>query len=102
MGRTHDITISGFDLDRIEAEAREYKARWNKACDEQGWLMLEVDSWRYRAEAATGILSRWMEWARAHGHLEHAAGIVTDTRDILSNVSRQESPGKLGSTGESK
>ena len=31
------------------------------------------------------LLARWLEWARAHGHLEHAAGIVADTWDILSN-----------------
>ena len=66
--------------------AEQLEKDWNKACDEQRWLMLEVDSWRYRAEAATGVLSRWMEWARAHGHLEHAAGIAADTRDILSNI----------------
>jgi hypothetical protein len=33
--------------------------------------------------AATSILARWLEWARAHGHLEHAAGIVADTRAML-------------------
>jgi hypothetical protein len=35
-------------------------------------------------EAATRILARWLEWARAHGHLEHAAGIVADTREVLT------------------
>ena len=59
MGRTHDIIISGFDLDRIEAENNRMK----------------------------NLLLKWLEWARAHGHLEHAAGIVADTRDILSNAS---------------
>jgi hypothetical protein len=56
--------------------------------------MLKVDSWRYSAAAATGLLSRWMEWARAHGHLEHAAGIVADTRAILSNAVITESSPK--------
>jgi hypothetical protein len=30
MGRTHDVSISGFDLDRIEASAR----YWKKKADE--------------------------------------------------------------------
>jgi hypothetical protein len=38
-----------------------------------------------KQDRAQVLLSRWMEWARAHGHLEHAAGIAADTRDILSN-----------------
>jgi hypothetical protein len=29
------------------------------------------------------LLARWLEWARMHGHLEHAAGIVADTRVML-------------------
>jgi hypothetical protein len=29
------------------------------------------------------LLARWLEWARAHGHLDHAAGIADDTREIL-------------------
>ena len=29
------------------------------------------------------LLARWLEWARMHGHLDHAAGIVADTREIL-------------------
>jgi hypothetical protein len=28
-------------------------------------------------------LAKWIEWARIHGHLDHAAGIVADTREIL-------------------
>jgi len=31
MGRSHDITISGFDLDRIEAEARYWRIRAERA-----------------------------------------------------------------------
>jgi len=33
MGRTHDVTISGFDLDRIEAELRKAISERNKARD---------------------------------------------------------------------
>jgi hypothetical protein len=43
----------------------------------------EVDAcqkWR----AARDCLILWREWARAHGHLEHAAGIVSRTNDILT------------------
>lgn len=35
---------------------------------------------------AFGIIKRWLEWARAHGHLEHAAGIVCDSRELIANV----------------
>ena len=31
------------------------------------------------------IIERWLEWARAHGHLEHAEGIVKDSRDLIAN-----------------
>jgi hypothetical protein len=29
-------------------------------------------------------LAKWIEWSRMHGHLAHDAGIVADTREILS------------------
>ena len=32
-------------------------------------------------------LAKWQAWARMHGHLEHAAGIAADTREILSENS---------------
>jgi len=44
------------------------------------------------------LLARWLEWARAHGHLDHAAGIADDTRKILPpqllfpNVKSEGSP----------
>ena len=31
------------------------------------------------------IIERWLEWARAHGHLEHAEGIVRDSRELIAN-----------------
>jgi len=27
------------------------------------------------------IIERWLEWARMHGHLEHAEGVVKDSRE---------------------
>lgn len=30
-------------------------------------------------------LAKWLEWARMHGHLEHAAGIADETRIHLSS-----------------
>jgi len=32
------------------------------------------------------IIERWLEWARMHGHLEHAEGIVNDSRDLIANA----------------
>lgn len=29
-------------------------------------------------------LAKWIEWARMHGHLEHAAGIADDSRRLIS------------------
>ena len=32
------------------------------------------------------IIERWLEWARMHGHLEHAEGIVKDSREWIANA----------------
>ena len=32
------------------------------------------------------IIERWLEWARMHGHLEHAEGIVYDSRYLVGNA----------------
>ena len=32
------------------------------------------------------IIERWLEWARMHGHLEHAEGIVRDSRVLIANA----------------
>jgi len=32
------------------------------------------------------IIERWLEWARMHGHLEHAEGIVTDSRELIEDI----------------
>jgi hypothetical protein len=32
------------------------------------------------------IIERWLEWARMHGHLEHAEGIVRDSRELIANA----------------
>ena len=29
------------------------------------------------------LVARWLEWARMHGHLEHAEGIVKDSREMI-------------------
>jgi hypothetical protein len=52
MGRTHDITISGFDLDRIEAEARQWKHA--------------AENWQHKAT----------EWSRENSKLRSALGTV--------------------------
>jgi hypothetical protein len=30
------------------------------------------------------IIERWLEWARMHGQLEHAEGIVKDSRELIA------------------
>ena len=35
---------------------------------------------------ACKIIKRWLEWARMHGHLEQAEGIVSDSRDLIGNM----------------
>jgi hypothetical protein len=32
------------------------------------------------------VIERWLEWARMHGHLEHAEGIVKDSRELIANA----------------
>ena len=32
------------------------------------------------------IIERWLEWARMHGHLDHAEGIVKDSRELIANA----------------
>lgn len=31
------------------------------------------------------IIERWIEWARMHGHTEHAEGLVRDSRELIKN-----------------
>lgn len=35
--------------------------------------------------ASKHTLAKWLEWARMHGHLDHAAGIVDESRRIISS-----------------
>ena len=41
-------------------------------------------------EQARYILSRWIEWARMHGHLEHAGGIVIDSKEYIEQTTVHE------------
>jgi len=38
--------------------------------------------------AAKCTLAKWIEWARMHGHLEHAEGLVDMTREIIAEDNR--------------
>ena len=69
MGRTHDITISGFDLDRIESEARHWKEECEKVTTAHRWLMLECDGWRARAERAEAFVKMLEETVRLGGNV---------------------------------
>ncbi len=35
------------------------------------------------ADVAAKTVTRWLEWARAHGHLDNAPGIVEDSRNVM-------------------
>jgi hypothetical protein len=55
------------------------------------WYKQEYEIWRkaYARDCAhnamaRSIVKRWLEWARAHGHIEHAEGIVNDTRELIA------------------
>jgi len=37
------------------------------------------------------IIERWLEWARLHGHLDHAKGIVKDSCELIANGKAQAS-----------
>ena len=50
-------------------------------------LATERDQLRMELTAAKCTLAKWIEWARMHGHLDHAAGIAAETREILSENS---------------
>lgn len=50
------------------------------------------DNWKRRSLLATDLIVRWLEWARMHGHLEHAEGIVKDSRELLANKKVSDSP----------
>jgi hypothetical protein len=53
-----------------------------KAAYEQGYETAH-QSYCEMLNVRERLLARWLEWARAHGHLDHAAGIADDTREIL-------------------
>ena len=71
-----------------------------------------IENLRNELEAATANIAELLDLIRlahewgANGVKGYSADKAMTFRDeaanILSNVSRQESPGKLGSTGESK
>ena len=55
----------------------------SRAAYEEGYESAK-EAWRDEIEKRNEILKRWLEWARAHGHLNHAEGLASDTRETLS------------------
>ena len=51
----------------------------------QGWSTLQ----RERIKRLESTLAKWIEWARMHGHIEHAAGIADDSRRLISSENDQ-------------
>ena len=62
MTRTHDVTISGFDLDRIERAAK---------------------YWQARAKALQRIVECCVKKAKKQGDLDYAADLVQQMRDTI-------------------
>ena len=48
--------------EELERECNQRKADWNKACDEQGFLMLECDGHRAKAAKLREALQSVMDW----------------------------------------
>ena len=60
MSRTHDVTISAFDLDRLEAELEAERALADRLADA---LLITLSSWITSpdAERAAAALAAWKE-----------------------------------------
>ncbi len=60
MGRTHDITISAFDLDRLEAQIDDEAALADRLADA---LLSTLSSWINSSDAnhATAAIQAWKE-----------------------------------------
>lgn len=76
----------------LERECNQRKADWNKACDEQGFLMLECDGHRAKAAKLRAALQSVMDWnpkpeptdrpqtvARFEADMEKARKILEET-----------------------
>lgn len=78
------------EIQQIRSQTPETDRHWGKFTLRSDWLEFarklerERDAARIELFAAECELARWLEWARMHGHLEHAGGIVDATREILS------------------
>ncbi|MFZ4536918.1 hypothetical protein [Propionivibrio sp.] len=85
MGRTHDITISGFDLDRIEAEARYWKEECEKITTAHRWLMLENDKQRMLLEY---VVEEWDSFwkSKDKDQDDRFPGVLKAIREYLSNA----------------
>jgi hypothetical protein len=74
MGRTHDITISGFDFDKIETEARKWEEKYEESQSQYAFEILKNDKLNAenaRLRAALTEIRRWV----ADGDCSDDAGI---------------------------
>lgn len=49
-----------------------------------GEIREERDKLHEKYFTAKCTLAKWIEWARMHGHLDHAGGIADDSQRIIS------------------
>ena len=95
MARTHDITISGFDLDRIEADNARLRGELDAAKTEITGLsqiasIYEKENQKLRnvANRLKKIASAYLGWYAGDMPIEafrEISGAVIDANDILSN-----------------
>ena len=89
------MNITDEQIEQIKNEA--YLAMQKYLHGIRGATLTRMDSmdyWVMRATlrmmggelvAAKTTLAKWIEWARMHGHLDHAGGIADDSRRIISS-----------------
>lgn len=81
MSRIHDTPRTDAVLNTFDGKASKLAADLATHAEN---LERECDALTLEIVAAKCTLAKWIEWARMHGHLDHASGIAADTREILS------------------
>jgi hypothetical protein len=79
-----DTTYKTKDASQTIEVLRERLAACDAAAPRLDLELPEPESQYAKTSRAVKLLGRWREWARAHGHLEHAEGISRDTDAFLS------------------
>lgn len=71
-------------MERERNQEMGYRGQW---CDKAG--KAEADRLTTENIRLKYTLAKWLEWARMHGHLDHAAGIADDSQRLLSTITHE-------------